>query len=60
LWRLFISGPNHLSFADLGIYELRSAALLLSFFTLTVVCTRLAMGGFLRFTMPTGKGRVTL
>jgi hypothetical protein len=60
LWRLFVGGPNHLSLADLGIYELRSAALLLSFFTLTVVCTRLAMGGFLRFTMPAGKNRVTL
>lgn len=60
LWRLFVNGPNHLSLADLGVYELRSAALLLAFFTLTVVCTRLAMGGFLRFTMPAGKNRVTL
>jgi hypothetical protein len=39
---------------------LRSAALLFSFFTLTVVCTRLAQGGFLRFTMPAGGNRVTL
>jgi hypothetical protein len=60
LWRLFVNGPNHLSLADFGIYELRSVALLLAFFTLTVVCTRLAMGGFLRFTMPAGKNRVTL
>ena len=60
LWRLFTSDPSHLSLADLGLYELRSAALLFAFFTLAVVCTRLAMGGFLRFTMPAGKNRVTL
>lgn len=60
LWRLFATGPNHLTFADLGLYELKTAALLLSFFTLTVVCTRLAQGGFLRFTMPAGGNRVTL
>ena len=60
LWRFFATGPSHLSLLDFGIYELRSAALLLSFFTLTVVCTRLAQGGFLRFTMPAGGNRVTL
>ncbi len=60
LWRFFVSGPSHLSFLDFGIYELRSAALLFAFFTLTVVCTRLAQGGFLRFTMPAGGNRVTL
>jgi hypothetical protein len=59
-WRFFTSGPNHLSFLDFGIYELRSAVLLLSFFTLTVICTRLSQGGFLRFTMPAGRNRVTL
>jgi len=60
LWRLFVTGANHLSLLDFGFYELKSAALLLSFFTLVVVCTRLAMGGFLRFTMPAGGNRVTL
>ncbi len=60
LWRFFTSGSNHLGLLDFGIYELRSAALLLAFFTLTVVCTRLAQGGFLRFTMPAGGNRVTL
>ncbi len=60
LWRLFTSGPHHLSLIDLGIYELRSAALLFAFFTLAVICTRLAQGGFLRFTMPAGGNRVTL
>src|SRR2546421_5368499 len=52
LWRLFIAGPNHLGLLALGFYELKSAALLLSFFTLDFICTRLAMGRFLRFTMP--------
>jgi hypothetical protein len=60
LLRFFTNGPNHLSILNFGIYELRSAALLVSFFTLTVVCTRLAQGGFLRFTMPSGGNRVTL
>jgi hypothetical protein len=60
LLRLFVAGPNHLSLLDLGFYELKSAALLFSFFTLDVICTRLAMGGFLRFTMPAGGNRVTL
>jgi hypothetical protein len=60
LLRFFVSGTSHLSLIDFGMYELRSAALLLSFFTLTVVCTRLAQGGFLRFTMPAGGNRVTL
>ncbi len=60
LWRLFITGSNHLSLLDLGLYELKSAALLFALFTLDVICTRLAMGGFLRFTMPAGGNRVTL
>ena len=59
-WRLLTSGPNHLSLADLSFYELKTAALLFSLFTLSVICTRLAMGGFLRFTMPAGGNRVTL
>ena len=60
IWRLFTSGQSHLGLLQFGVYELRSAALLFSFFTLTVVCTRLAQGGFLRFTMPAGGNRVTL
>lgn len=60
LWRLLIAGPNHLGLLELSFYELKSAALLCSFFTLDVICTRLAMGGFLRFTMPAGGNRVTL
>src|SRR6266566_2343451 len=60
LWRLFVSGPHHLTLLDLCLYELKSALALSAFFTLDVVCTRLAMGGFLRFTMPAGGNRVTL
>lgn len=33
---------------------------LVVYFTIAVVCTRLANGGFMRFTMPAGDGRVTL
>lgn len=30
------------------------------YYTIAVICARLANGGFLRFTMPSGNGRVTL
>ena len=60
LMRMLQGGPNHLSLLDFGLYEGKSAALLFAFFTLAVICTRLANGGFLRFTMPAGGNRVTL
>ncbi|HLI08451.1 MAG TPA: hypothetical protein VKV40_17955 [Ktedonobacteraceae bacterium] len=60
LLRFFASGANHLTFADFALYEVKTVAALFAFFTLAVVCTRLAMGGFLRFTMPAGGNRVTL
>jgi hypothetical protein len=60
LVRLFTHGANSLTLTDFGLYELKTAALLFSFFTLWVVCSRLARGGFLRFTMPAGGNRVTL
>jgi hypothetical protein len=60
LVRLFAAGRNHLTLLDLGVYELRTGALLFALYTLAVICTRLAMGGFLRFTMPAGGNRVTL
>lgn len=60
LARLLSGGSSHLSLPDFAAYELKNAAALLGFFTLTVICTRLAQGGFLRFTMPTGGNRVTL
>ncbi|HET9919985.1 MAG TPA: hypothetical protein VFQ30_09120 [Ktedonobacteraceae bacterium] len=58
--RFFTTGANHLTFSDFALYELKTAAALFAFFTLTVVCSRLAAGGFLRFTMPAGGNRVTL
>lgn len=60
LARLFASGSNHLSLADFGLYELKNAAALFALYTLSVICARLAQGGFLRFTMPAGGNRVTL
>jgi hypothetical protein len=58
--RLLLSGPAHLTLADVGLYELKTAAALFALFTLSVICTKLAQGGFLRFTMPAGGNRVTL
>jgi hypothetical protein len=60
LTRLLSAGPYHLTMADYALYELKTAAALLAFFTLSVVCSKLAQGGFLRFTMPAGGNRVTL
>lgn len=60
LARLFASGSSHLGFLDFAFYELKNAAALFALYTLTVICARLAQGGFLRFTMPAGGNRVTL
>ena len=60
IMRLFARGANHLSLFSYGLYELRTAAFLCVFYTIAVVCTRLANGGFLRFTMPAGGNRITL
>lgn len=60
LARLFIHGSGSLSLLDFGFSELKNAAALLAFCTLTVICTRLAQNGFLRFTMPAGGKRITL
>jgi hypothetical protein len=58
--RFSASGARHLSLSDFAIYELRTAITLLALYTIVVVCTRLAGGGFLKFTMPAGGNRVTL
>jgi hypothetical protein len=60
LLRMQAGSANHLSLLDFGLIEVRMAALLFAFFPLIVICTRLAKGGFLRFTMPAGDDRVTL
>lgn len=60
LMRFFASGSAHLTLLDFGFYELRDAAALFALYTLIVICARLAQNGFLRFTMPAGRNRVTL
>jgi hypothetical protein len=58
--RLFAHGRDALSPGAFIVGQLVTFSLLVIYFTIAVVCTRLANGGFLRFTMPAGKGRVTL
>jgi hypothetical protein len=60
LLRMLTGGENGLTFTDFVFSELKTAALLFALYTLIVICTRLAGGGFLRFTMPAGGNRVTL
>ncbi len=60
LLRLLNGGPNHLTLTDFALYEFRTILALFAFYTMAVVCTKLAQGGFLRFTMPAGGNRVTL
>lgn len=60
IMRLIHSGPDHLSLLDFALYEFRTAVVLFTFYMIAVLCTRLAGGGFLRFTMPAGGNRVTL
>jgi hypothetical protein len=57
----FLPGAAHpLSVGAFLLGELGPAIFLLVYFTIAVISTRLANGGFLRFTMPAGNGRVTL
>ncbi|GHO43964.1 hypothetical protein [Ktedonospora formicarum] len=60
LLRMLNPGSNHLNVGDFALTEVKTAITLLAFYTLAVICTRLAAGGFLRFTMPAGGNRVTL
>ena len=60
LQRLGMHGAEALSPAAFIGGEAVTLALLGVYFTIAVVSTRLANGGFLRFTMPAGNGRVTL
>ncbi len=60
LARLFAHGTTALGVGAFASSEMKTLGLLLVYYTLAVVCTRLANGGFLRFTMPAGDGRVTL
>jgi hypothetical protein len=58
--RLIARGREHLSLVSFASDKILWLGILVAYFTLAVVCTRLANGGFLRFTMPAGNGRVTL
>ena len=56
-----VAGSHHpLSFGTFFVNELANFGLLVAYFLIATICTRLAQGGFLRFTMPSGNGRVTL
>lgn len=58
--RFFASGAAHLSPLTFLGGQLLGFVLLAIYYTIAVVLTRLANGGFMRFTMPAGGGRVTL
>ncbi len=61
VWSRLAAGAAHpLSWGAFIGNEIGEAAFLLIYFTIAVICTRLANGGFMRFTMPAGNGRVTL
>lgn len=56
----FNAKAHHLSVAGFIGAEILTFGFLAIAYTIAVICTRLAQGGFLRFTMPSGNGRVTL
>lgn len=58
--RLGLGGHASLAFGAFATSALGNLGVLLVYYTIAVVLTRLANGGFLRFTMPAGNGRVTL
>ena len=58
--RFGAAGAAHLAIGDFLLSTLERLVIFAVYYTIAVVCTRLANGGFLRFTMPAGKGRVTL
>ena len=60
LLRFTVHGAGALSPFSFLVSEGITFLVLAIYFTIAVVCTRLANGGFLRFTMPAGDGRVTL
>lgn len=60
IMRFGMSGQAGLTVGSFALGLLSSFGLLLVYYTIAVILTRLANGGFLRFTMPAGNGRVTL
>ncbi len=55
-----LGGHATLGFGAFALGVAQNLGILLVYYTIAVVCTRLANGGFMRFTMPAGNGRVTL
>jgi len=60
IMRFGATGGTHLAIGDFLLSTLERLMIFAVYYTIAVVCTRLANGGFLRFTMPAGRGRVTL
>lgn len=60
LARFGTHGAGGLSFGSWLMGQVVLFIGLAAYFTMAVICTRLANGGFMRFTMPAGDGRVTL
>jgi hypothetical protein len=58
--RFSATGAEHLAVSDFIVSNLIGLLAFTLYYTLGVICTRLANGGFMRFTMPAGNGRVTL
>jgi hypothetical protein len=58
--RFSASGSAHLAVTDFLLSTLERLVIFAIYYTIAVVCTRLVNGGFMRFTMPAGNGRVTL
>lgn len=58
--RFFQHGAAHLSPFSFVLSTAVRLVIYALYYMIAVVCTRLANGGFMRFTMPAGKGRVTL
>jgi hypothetical protein len=58
--RFGLQGAAGLTVGAFALSMLGNFGLLLVYYTIAVILTRLANGGFLRFTMPAGNGRVTL
>ncbi len=58
--RFTLHGAQHLSPGSFALGVFGQLVELILYYTIAVICTRLANGGFMRFTMPAGNGRVTL
>ncbi len=55
-----LAKSNPLPLGTFALHTVEVFGGLLVYYFIAVICVRLAQGGFLRFTMPSGDGRVTL